>query len=112
MNWAERIGHYAVGGVVGVLLAAALSFSAGWITMSRSVDARIERATVEVLASVCVYNSLAAWESDGRKLDALAGDSNRDREALVERFIPTMESAIGLENQVRSVCGNIIRARA
>ncbi len=98
MNWAERIGHYAVGAVVGVLLAAALSFGAGWITMSRSVDARIERATIEALASVCAHNSLMAWESDGRRIDALAGDSNRDREALVERFIPAMDSAMDLEN--------------
>ena len=112
MDWVERIVHYAVGGVVGILLAGLLAFGTGWMTMSRSVDARIEQATVEALASVCVYNSLASWTSDGKTIDALAGDSNRDREALVERFIPAMDSAFGLENAIRSACGNIIRSRA
>jgi hypothetical protein len=112
MEWAERIVHYAVGGVVGILLAGFLAFGTGWMTMSRSVDARIEQATVEALASVCVHNSLVSWEHDGHTIDALAGDSNRDREALVERFIPIMDSAFGLEDAIRSACGNIIRARA
>ena len=112
MEWAERIGHYAVGAAVGILLAGLVSFSAGWVTMSRSVDARIEKATIEAFASVCVHNSLLAWDSDGKKIEMLAGDSNRDREALVERFIPLMELASGLENRIRSACDNIIRARA
>jgi hypothetical protein len=111
MNLAETIGHYAVGASIGIVLAAILSFSTGWITMTRSVDERVERAQIEAFASVCVYNSLAAWVSDGKKIEDLAGDSNRERDALIELFIPAMESVSGLENAIRSVCSNIIRAR-
>ena len=112
MEWAERIGHYAVGAAVGILLLGGVSFGAGWVTMTRSVDARIERAMIEAFASVCVHDSLRAWDGDGKKLEMLAGDSNRDREDLVARFIPVMESTSGLENRIRSACDNIIRARA
>jgi hypothetical protein len=76
------------------------------------VEARIERAQIEAFASVCAHESLEAWEGAGNRIEMLAGNSNRDREALVERFVPAMESVSGIENQVRSVCGNIIRARA
>lgn len=112
MIWAERCGHYAVGAAIGIVMAAILAFSSGWIMFARSVEARIERAQIEAFASVCVHNSLAAWVDAGNRIEMLAGDSNRDREELVERYIPIMDSTDGLEHAVGSVCGNIIRARA
>ena len=112
MNTAETIGHYAVGASIGIVLATILAFSSGWITMTRSLDERVEQAQVEAFAAVCVHNSLAAWISDGNRIEDLAGDTNREREALVELFIPAIDLVSGLENSIRSVCGNIIRARA
>jgi len=42
MEWAERIVHYAVGGVVGIPLAGFLAFRQGWITKSPSVSQGLE----------------------------------------------------------------------
>jgi hypothetical protein len=112
MNIAETIGHYAAGALIGIVLMTIVAFSTGWVTLTRSMNERVERAQIEAFASICVYNSLASWVSEGKKIEDLAGDSNREREALVELFVPATESVYGLENAIRSACGNIIRARA
>ncbi|MEX0807236.1 MAG: hypothetical protein WD044_00770 [Dongiaceae bacterium] len=112
MNLAETIGHYVAGALIGIVFATIVAFSTGWVTLTRSMNERIERAQVEAFASICVVNSLAAWASDGKKLEDLAGDSNREREALIELFVPATESVYGLESAIRRACGNIIRARA
>jgi len=112
MNLTETIGHYAVGAIIGIALATAIAFGTGWVVMADSVDEKLERARIESYAAVCAHASLTSWEVDGRRIRDLAGANNRDREELVERFIPAMGPAALLRTAIRNACENIIRARA
>lgn len=112
MNWAEKLGHYAVGAAAGIALATLIAFGSGWIIMSRSVDKHVERAQVEAFAAVCVDWSLASWKEDGKATRDLQGNTNIARDELIERFIPEMGVAIHLKDKIRNACANIIRFQA
>jgi hypothetical protein len=112
MNRLETLAHYSVGAVIGALLAMGLSFMTGWVVLADSVDETIRKARVEAFAAVCVARSIAEWEKEGHELRELAGMSNPDRMALVERFIPATEAADGLESTIATVCSNVLRVQA
>ncbi len=112
MNGTERLLHYLIGGAIGAALALTVSLASGMLVMARSVDKTVREAQVEAFAAVCVARSIAAWEEEGHELRDLAGLTNPDRTALVQRFVPVTEAADGLESAIATVCSNVLRVQA
>lgn len=112
MSGTERLLHYLVGGAIGATLALTIALVSGIVVMSNSVENTVREARIEAFAAVCVARSIAEWEKEGHELRDLGGLNNPDRVALVDRFIPTTESADGLQNAIATVCGNMLRVQA
>ena len=112
MSRTERLLHYFVGGAIGAALAVTLALVSGMVVMASSVDKTVREARVEAFAAVCVARSIAEWEKEGHELRDLAGLTNPDRTALVQRFIPATAAADGLGSAIEAVCSNVIRLQA
>lgn len=112
MNRTERLLHYLIGGAIGATLALTIALASGIVVMANSVDKTVREARIEAFAAVCVARSIAEWEKEGHELRDLGGVTNSDRLALVNRFVPTAESADGLESAIATVCNNMLRVQA
>ena len=112
MNGTERLLHYLIGGAIGATLALTIALVSGIVVMSNSVDKTVREARIEAFAAVCAARSIAEWEKEGHEMRDLGGLNNPDRVALVERFVPTAETADGLESAIATVCGNMLRVQA
>lgn len=116
MNAGEIWGQakpYLVGGVIGVIAAAVIEFSAGWVVTSGTMAEEVHNARTNAYATVCATNSIESWKADNNDIADLEGYSNDQRGALIERNMPVLadDAATSLADDIQDVCEDKIRAQ-
>lgn len=116
MNTGEIWGQakpYLVGGAIGVIAAAVIEFSAGWVVTSGTMAEEVQSARVNAYATVCATNSIESWKAENNDMAELEGFSNDQRDALIERNMPVLadNTATGLADDIQDSCEDKIRAQ-
>lgn len=100
---------YVLGGAIGAVAVLVVGFSTGWIVTGARMQSEVQQAEVAVFAQICEDDALASWKQQGKDIETLGGWGNDSREALAERFAPTLPSDASYRQKVIDSCDEMLR---
>ncbi|MFC4350122.1 hypothetical protein ACFOW6_01060 [Fodinicurvata halophila] len=103
---------YILGGILGVIAAVIIGFSAGWVVTSDTMAEEVYSARTNAYATVCATNSMESWKEQGNEMDALGGYSNEERDALIKQNMPVLPNTnSNLSESIQDNCEDKIRSQ-
>lgn len=105
----SRVKPYLVGGLGGAVAITIIGFSADWVVATGTMERQVQEARVAALAEVCEVNAEKHWADTGKKVAALEGYNNEEREKLAERFTPHIKDFEQISEDVTDHCEEALR---
>lgn len=106
----DTLGRALTGAIAGILFAAGVSFSGGWLVSANTMQEAVADARIAALSEVCERRAQHYWTVErDRPAAKLAGWENDTRIDLAERFAPDTLEAGDLRQPVVNACNKALR---